>query len=338
MTFSSIISEQVKKLDVNRNWWPKFFFHFTDVHNAARILYDGYIYSRSEAQRRSVMSSDNASTFVIDATRPESKTYGRLYFRPKTPTQYNNEGYKPQTVRNAEINANCPVPVFFLMDANGILQLDGTQFAERGISGNRADIREGIDEYSKLNFDKIYHDGSYDRNVDYDIKEYRHSEIIRHGGFPLEPYLRGLLCRSEAEKDTLLYLLKGYSVRLYNSYHNRIFYKPDLNCFYNNGVFLRNVMYYRDHLELELNDPGERAGVNDGKVFFFCRIFLQMKTKEGSVVDEIQYEGELDYNYIHNLSINLGTDHSYSSLRIKVIFDDSIMYENEVSVEDVCMA
>ena len=42
------------------------------------------------------------------------------------------------------------------MDANGILQLDGTQFAERGIAGNRADIREGIDEYSKLNFDKIY--------------------------------------------------------------------------------------------------------------------------------------------------------------------------------------
>jgi hypothetical protein len=33
-------------------WWPRFVYHFTDVHNAVNILKVGYLYSRAEAERR----------------------------------------------------------------------------------------------------------------------------------------------------------------------------------------------------------------------------------------------------------------------------------------------
>lgn len=65
-----------------------------------------------------------------------------------------------------------------------------------------------------------------------DIIEYRHSEVIHEGGFPVNPFLRCILCRTQAERETLLYLLQRYSLRLYNTYKDRVLYKSTLKYFY----------------------------------------------------------------------------------------------------------
>ncbi len=57
-------------------------------------------------------------------------------------------------IRNNQINANCPVPVFLCLSANVTLNLEGTLFAEKGLSGNRHNICAGIDKYKKLEFEK----------------------------------------------------------------------------------------------------------------------------------------------------------------------------------------
>ena len=85
------------------------------------------------------------------------------------------------------------------LSANATLNLPGTCFAEKGIAGHRQNIKSGIAEFKKLNFIKIYHDGWYGQD-DADIKDYRHSEVIHENGFPIEPLLKGILCRSEAER------------------------------------------------------------------------------------------------------------------------------------------
>lgn len=90
--------------------------------------------------------------------------------------------------------------------------VSGTKFAEKGLSGRRHDIKSGVEEFEKLNFRKIYHDGYY-TSEESDIKEYRHSEVIHENGFPVEPFLKGILCRSEAERETLLFLLGQYSMQ-----------------------------------------------------------------------------------------------------------------------------
>ncbi len=100
-------------------WWPRFVYHFTDVRNAAAILQNDCLYSRAEASRLGLMQVDNASAEIIGQTRPEHLEFVRLYFRPRTPTQYRNEGIRPGGRR--ELSAHCPVPVYFCFDALGVL-------------------------------------------------------------------------------------------------------------------------------------------------------------------------------------------------------------------------
>lgn len=114
LDYKDILEQQKVNLSNSIRWWPNFLYHFTDVHNASNILYDGFIWSREIAQDKHVMQNDNASHAVNAASNQDVKCYGRLYFRPLTPTQYHNEGYKPEEVRDSTINANCPVPVFFV--------------------------------------------------------------------------------------------------------------------------------------------------------------------------------------------------------------------------------
>lgn len=206
LTYKDILNEQQNILRKDLSWWPNFLYHFTDVHNASSILYNGWIYSREEAEKQKIMVNDNASRAVLDATNAESKSYGRLYFRPLTPTQYHNEGYKPVEVRKSDINASCPVPIFFCLNASAVLEYEGTKFAEKGIAGYRSNIKNGVEEFQKLQFRKIYHEGPM--GMEHNITEYRHSELIREGGFPVEPFLQCILCRTQAERETLMFLLK----------------------------------------------------------------------------------------------------------------------------------
>lgn len=98
----------------NLDWWPRFVYHFTDVQNAVEILRSGYLYSRTEAANRGLMLSDNASPQVIQPTTPAHFDFVRFYFRPRTPTQFQNEGIRPQPQRPLG-GAHCPIPIFFVL-------------------------------------------------------------------------------------------------------------------------------------------------------------------------------------------------------------------------------
>ena len=69
-------------------------YHYTDATNAKNILTEGFLYSRQQVVARNLMRNDNASSGVISHTVDSSKDYVRFYFRPLTPTQFYNEGYK----------------------------------------------------------------------------------------------------------------------------------------------------------------------------------------------------------------------------------------------------
>ena len=93
------------------DWWLKFAFHYTDVRNAANIIETGHLYSRNKALEDDSMTNDNANPDVI-AQSSDSHDWVRLYFRPKTPTQYRNEDIKPASTQG---DGHCPVPVFFFL-------------------------------------------------------------------------------------------------------------------------------------------------------------------------------------------------------------------------------
>ncbi len=332
MDYKDILEQHRSNLAKDINWWPKFLYHFTDVHNASNILYEGFIWSRQMAEDKHVMENDNASHAVIAATNNDSKCYGRLYFRPLTPTQYHNEGYKPEVVRDNIINASCPVPVFLCLASNATLNLEGTFFAEKGLSGNRRNIRSGIDEFKKLNFQKIYHDGWYTPD-NADIKEYRQSEVIHENGFPIEPLLRGILCRSEAERETLLFLLGQYSMRLYNTYKSRIIYNPKLRCFYNNGIFIKRVNVIDNKLRVEFNDPELRRKSQEF-IEIDVQIDISYRKYDGTVLTATTGKATLDYCNVRSCEMKFMDNHHANFVRIKVLIDGNSMYENEICMEE----
>ena len=334
LTYEDVLKRQKNNLANEISWWPDYLYHFTDVHNVVSILYNGWIYSRSQATANHTMVNDNASRAVIEATRNDNKGYARLYFRPLTPTQFHNEGYKPVEVRKSDINASCPIPVFLCLGVNETLQLPGTKFAERGISGLHNDIKEGLEEFKKLEFSKIYHDGWFGPE-DREIIEYRHSEVIREGGFPIGLLLKWIICRTQAEKETLLFLLRQCSTRLYNTYKDRILYEPRLRCFYNNGIFIKAVDIIDNVLIVSFNDSEQRYKNEDIKqVQVLVKIEVAYKTADGAVVEvENGYAG-FDYYTIRSCNMNLKYSGQYERIRVKVELNDISMYENEIDTRN----
>ena len=108
--FKDVIKEQIQILPDSKKWWPRYLYHFTDIKNALGIIDEEWIFCRRSAIVLDRMKSDNASASVLSTSQNAITEYARLYFRPKTPTQYHNEGYKPQGIRSADLNASCPIP------------------------------------------------------------------------------------------------------------------------------------------------------------------------------------------------------------------------------------
>ena len=121
-------------LGTARGWWPDYLFHFTDIQNAVSILKTGALFSRLEAQNRNLMDTDNASQEILGSTDNEWKDHVRLYFRPRTPTQYRNEGFRPQEQRWQ--GAHCPVPIYFLFDSRAVLSHVDSQFTDGNLAAS----------------------------------------------------------------------------------------------------------------------------------------------------------------------------------------------------------
>lgn len=186
-------------------WVPRYVYHFTDVQNAALVLRDGELLSRMEATSRGVMRNDNAAGRVIELTPAAHKQFARLYFRPRTPTQYRSEGILRTDDRY--LGAHCPVPIFFAFDLIETILRDDVRFSDGNMASSRVVHGDSEHFFRTLPFHLIYHDGPFSAAQRDDIVFHRHAEVLIPRSLAVEPTLRWILCRSYAERETLLYLL-----------------------------------------------------------------------------------------------------------------------------------
>jgi len=187
-------------------WWPRYVYHFTDVHNAASIVQSGCLYSRAEAERRGLMKVDNASPEVIDQTQPQHFRYARLYFRPRTPTQYRNEGIRPIDQRKLG-GAHCPIPVYFCFDALAVLARDDAEFSNGNMGSIRACHSSERDFFLSIPFHLVFHSRGFTPDERDEIVFHRNAEVLVPNSLPLDPSLKFIACRSVPERQTLLHLL-----------------------------------------------------------------------------------------------------------------------------------
>lgn len=234
MKFEEII-ESNKQISY-KPWWVRYAYHFTDVSNAVSILQSGKLFSRLNAS--DYMKNDNASSHVLDFTKRETQSFVRFYFRPLTPTQYYNEGYKHKDLRyDGDVNANITIPVFFVFDLKKILEDPKTKFSNFSQAGSGATLYSGVEDFAnKMEFEKIYSYGM-DKNT---FRKYRHAEILYPNEYAINNSLEYIVCRNEVEKNTLLNLILSSDQRAYYTYKDKIVISKG-NMFECNGLFLENI-------------------------------------------------------------------------------------------------
>lgn len=246
MSYSEIIKRNYDNC-TGEPWWTRYAFHYTDVTNAVGILKEGTIYSRLDATRMNLMNNDNASRQVIDMTNSGAVSSVRFYFRPLTPTQYHNEGYKHPDVRYCgDANANVPVPVFFLFDLNKLLCMEETSFSGQSLAGGGGNLGQGEEAFSKLDFSQIYKKG-YMENPEAE-KKYRQAEISVPESFSIEGLLWHIVCRNEVERLTLLNLLRKEDPKIYSKYKDMILVMN--SCFECNGLYVEQCNYFEDKVAI----------------------------------------------------------------------------------------
>ena len=193
------------RLDDNRKWWPGWLFRSDHVENAAAILNSGELLSRELAEKRELIIKDSASQQHVDQLVQSQRRYVRLYFRPRTPTQYRNEGIRPE----GEIwkGAHMPVPVYLLFRSR--LMTESSVKFSRGRLTRKSQLGQTAKFLASMDFKAIYHDqsvgklGTPGRDK---ILLARHAEALVQDRLPLD-HLKHIVCRSAPERDTLLNLL-----------------------------------------------------------------------------------------------------------------------------------
>lgn len=253
----------------HRRLWPDLLFHHAPLENAIRIINSGQLLSRNASN--GLRGRDVAAGGVID-NRDRAHDFVRLYFRPRTPTQFNIEGIRRPADCRYE-NGHAPVLVMFVLDARSILSMPNVRFSNINMQLNAA--RDGDDEafFNELDFAKIYHEGAY---TDASIKDHRCAEVLCPSPLPLVQHLRGIICRSEAERETLAYQA-GVAIA---PYRDRVFASDDLKVFDKNFPFANRVSASNEGVSFTLNPRHDGQNI---------QVQVRITRPDGQVVFEITY-------------------------------------------------
>ena len=230
----------------SQRWWPDFLFHCTDVRNVVNILRTGEMLNRTQALALQQLHVDIASPEIIANTNQTWQDYVRLYFRPKTPTQYRNEGFRPITQQT--YHAQCPVPVYLIIDAMEVLSKVGVLFTDGNVAAG-AQPTDDIEFFKVIPFEVVYHSESYDTSIPNRIVYHRNAEVLVPERLSTSEILF-LCCRSQAEYETLLGLLPPHTL---SQWSNKIGVCPKLDLFFREWCFVEQVEMTQESVLFRFN-------------------------------------------------------------------------------------
>lgn len=239
----------------DRKVWVDYLFHFTHLKNVVNILKSEFLYSRGELKCKNICFSDSASSQVIRRqARSELADQVRFYFRPRTPTTYHMEGFKPLDKRFHD--AHCSLPVYLLFDIRGVISLNETRFSNGNLASGYSSLFSLADDFTRLSFGDIYHDGPYpeeDRDL---IRRTRQAEVIYPKKISLD-HLKYIYCRSQAEKETLKNLL---TTDLWRKWDSKVLVpRNPRELFQMHCLHVSEVALAKESINFDLHAPTEPA-------------------------------------------------------------------------------
>jgi hypothetical protein len=165
------------------------------MENAVAILLDGNLRSRNDAANR--RPRDVAAPGVIDS-RVHAHDRVRIYFRPKTPTQWHIEGIrKPGECKYGDAT-HAGMLVMFALDSKSILGRPDIAFSDRNMQLGGTTPGDTEDYFSSIDFGT---------GGDHSITDVRAAEVLVNSPLPLHECLKAIYLRSEPERETLLHAL-----------------------------------------------------------------------------------------------------------------------------------
>lgn len=297
------------------SWWPRYVYFFTDLRNAVSILEKGCLLNRDLAKDLEVIEVNGASPEIIDQTREECLKFVRLYYRPRTPTQYRCEGIRPRNERWQ--NAHCPVPVFFLFNAYEVMSQRDAQYSDGSMASPSAGYGPEERDFDRIPFKKVFHDGRYDTRVEGEIKFHRHAELLIPEMLPLKENLKLIVCRSYAERQSLLYLLPPSFRKQWQSNLIRI---GDSSMYERQWAYVNTVETENQEITFHFNRNSQHAGQ------FEAAVFLRFPSGE-----ERQVKKFIDAKnpFIIRLEENI------EEVEVEFWLDDALAYHNKLFISDV---
>lgn len=227
----------------HRQKWPSRLFHHAPIENAVTILRSGQLLSRNGSA--GIRPRDVAAPGVIDASH-RAHNFVRLYFRPRTPTQFHIEGIRRPEDCQYGAHTHAPILIMFVFAAQPVLVMPGVHFSSENM---QTGIVEGDTEqyFAAIPFDKVFHEGG--TGGDQSIIRHRCAEVLVPSPMSLEGTLQWIYCRSEAEKAYLIYSLGQDAAR----WTSRILVSDDLRVFEKTFAFVETVSLSNSGVVLRMN-------------------------------------------------------------------------------------
>lgn len=291
--------------------WPDNLYHIADVTNVASILRTGKVYSRDRAVELDLMQIDSADQAVI-AHSEWSHRYVRLYFGPRTPTQYRSEGIRPTANR---INgAHTPLPAFLIFDSRALLIRDACQFSNGNVGSSRHQRGSDAAFFASIPFRDVYHRGVFTERGP-EIIHRRNAEVLFEDELDLHD-LREVVCRTGPERETLLNLLgRDDALR----WKNRIRVEArDEGLFERKWYYVQEVSLIGNELHVRMNKP--------------CPMEqrLDVVTDDGTRMAGLQpWSVEAGSSYMYNLR------RVYLRVAAKLTIGDSLAYAGTLGTQSV---
>jgi ssDNA thymidine ADP-ribosyltransferase, DarT len=300
-----------------RLWWPDFLFRFDNIDVVARILSSGRLLSRAAAMRDGVMLRDSASPEIIAVTPEQWKKCARLYFRPRSPTQFNSEGFRPAGEYHR--GAQCPVPVVMLFRAVDILTRADAQFSNGNLATSAA-TGDDVTFLRSIPFEQVYHDSWFSWEDRGSIIFHRHAEVIVPDELDLAA-LRFIGCRTQAEYETLIYLLDK---KARNNWSKLIGLGTKANLHYRRWTFVEDVKLTKEEIHFRFNPSSETPGP----------FHLQVKINEVATGKMYLLE-KFDYTANSSLNISLKNIKHSESYTVELTLDGQLAYANHYEEVDI---
>jgi hypothetical protein len=234
-----------------RTAWPGRLFHHTPIENAVRILRGGVLLSRV----------DSATTRVLDVAVPEivnsrsdAHKFVRMYFRPRTPTQYRIEGIRKAS--EYYMGRHAPVLIMLVFDIRAVLSQPGVQFSNGNMQSHFTAVGDSERFFRfSIDWDSVFHSGS---TTDSRIFARRCAEALIPSPHKIANSLQWVCCRSQAERAMLLHLIGQTWAAIWAK---KIIVLDDINVFQKDYVYCEDVGIDEAGIVLRLHPRSDNANV-----------------------------------------------------------------------------